>query len=452
MLSNKILFALTATVAASVAFNTQALDLQAAVDKTLNENPELQIALNDREAIAHEIRQAFGGYLPRIDFDAGWGWEQSDNSTTRGNFAAGRSLDSEASLMRRELGLRATQSLYNGGQTKYEVQREKARFLGADARVREVAEDLTLRAIEAYLEVRRDRELVALAQQSLDRHMKYVSEIESLNRAGRGSIADVEQAKGRTALAESRKLQAEGALRTSEAKFFSVIGENATMLDTTIQAPIAALPTSVEDAIELAVSNHPRLRTGAARVGAAEAEVKIAHSTFFPRLNLEVSATDNRNLDGSRGDSDDVMAMLRLRYNLYNGGQDAAEKQENYARMMATRDALDTDRRSVEQNSRVAWSEYVTANARLAPLQRHAESSEQSRTAYNEQFTLGQRTLLDLLDAEDEVFNSRAEYLTGVNARDFAAFRVLNATGQLLDNLGVSLPVPQKSAKVAAAE
>ena len=452
MLSNKFLFALTATVAASVAFNTQALDLQAAVDKTLNENPELQIALNDREAIAHEIRQAFGGYLPRVDFDAGWGWEKSDNSSTRGAFAAGRSKDDEASLMRRELGLRAVQNLYNGGQTAYEVEREKARFLGADARVREVAEDLTLRAIEAYLEVRRDRELVELANSSLERHMKYVSEIDSLNRAGRGSVADVEQAKGRQALAEARKLQAEGALRESEAKFFSVIGENATMLDGTIQAPIAALPASVEDAIELAISNHPRLRTGAARVGAAQAEVKIAHSNFMPRLNLEVSATDNRNLDGSRGSSDDVMAMLRLRYNLYNGGQDAAEKQENYARMMATRDALDTDRRTVEQNARVAWSEYITAKDRLSPLQRHAEASEQSRSAYNEQFTLGQRTLLDLLDAEDEVFNSRANFLTGQNARDFAAYRVLNATGQLLDNLGVSLPVPQKTAKVAAAQ
>lgn len=452
MLSNKMWFMLTAMVATSVAFNTQALDLQSAIHKTLNENPELQVALSDREAVAHEIRQAFGGYLPRVDFDAGIGWENSDNSTTRNNFSNGNSLDNEASLTRREFSLRATQNLYNGGQTTHEVAREKARFLGAEARVNEVAEDLVLRSVEAYLEVRRDRALVELAHDSLDHHTKYLSEIESLLRAGRGSVADVEQAKGRLALAEARQLQSEGALRTSEAKFFNVIGENATLLDTSVQAPIAALPTSVEDAIALAITNHPRLHTGAARVTAAEAEVKIAHSAFLPEVNVEVSANDDRNLSGSRGDSDNILAMLRLRYNLYNGGQDAAQKQENYARMMASRDTLDSDRRAVEQNARVSWSEYLTAKDRLNPLQRHAESSAQSRQAYNEQFMLGQRTLLDLLDAEDEVFNSRAAYLTGLNARDFAVFRVLNATGQLLDTMQVSLPVSQKTQKIAAAD
>jgi adhesin transport system outer membrane protein len=158
---------------------------------------------------------------------------------------------------------------------------------------------------------------------------------------------------------------------------------------------------------------------------------------MYPRLDLEVSASRNQNLDGLKGANNDALAMVRMSYNLYNGGSDLARKREREERTNQARQGLEQDRRLVRENIQKAWTSYETTKRRLSPLKLHVTSSEATRTAYKSQFGIGQRTLLDLLDSEVELFNARTAYIDAKYAADFAIYEVLMNTGDVLEHIGL---------------
>ncbi|HET6522859.1 MAG TPA: TolC family outer membrane protein [Geminicoccaceae bacterium] len=405
-----------------------------AVRAALATNPEVEVVAANREAVEQELRQARALYLPQVDLRAAVGPEYTDSPGTRD-----RLTDGDTTLLRSEAQLTLSQMLFDGFATRSEVRRQLARVDSAAYRVAEAAEFIALDAIEAYLDVLRNEQLVALAEENIGSHEGILGQVSRLEREGAGGIADVRQAEARLAAAQANLAQAEGNLRDARATFRRVVG--APPVDPVQpRPPVDAVPEAVEAATLLAAEYSPTVQIVRADIDVARAELQGAQADYYPRLDVELGATAGDNIDGVEGRDVGASALLVMRYNLFRGGADVAREREAFARMREARRQLDAARRTAEEEAQLSYSALTTARARAAALRNQAEANVRTREAYGSQFELGQRSLLDLLDAENELFVSRSSLVTAEQTEAFAVYRVLAVIGTLLGTLDIERP------------
>lgn len=429
---SKILMA--TTLFSTITLTAQATSMQEAVASALSSHPQVKVSQKNMEAIGHAQRVAEGGFYPTVDLTAGTGWEHSNNSTTRNREGRFADDDGHRDLWRNESRLLVRQMLYDGWGTSSEVAEQGHRKTSAKFNVLENKEVTALAALEAYLNVMRTRELVALGRQNVETHEMYLNQISARVDGGRGTRADRSQAEGRLALAKANLIAFEGELRSAEADYLEVIGNMPNQLHKS-DVPFGALPGSLETALTRAMENNPAIDSAQYDIKAADAAIHVAESTFCPRFDLEGNISRNVNLDGTPGTNNDASVMLMMRYNLYNGGSDTARVKERVSRKEEAKAELEQSRRSVEENTMVAWSDLQTSRQRLSELNNHVTSTMETRQAYRSQFDLGKRTLLDLLDNEVELFNARTALINGKYGVDLAAYNLLASTGDLVDTV-----------------
>jgi adhesin transport system outer membrane protein len=184
----------------------------------------------------------------------------------------------------------------------------------------------------------------------------------------------------------------------------------------------------------------PTVQIANADVSVAESELRGARAGYYPNLDLELGAAAGDNLDGLEGRDVSAQALVVLRYNLFRGGADIAREREAFLRIKEARQSLRVAQRDAEQEARVAYNALLTARARLEALRDGVEAQRATRDIYAQQFDLGQRGLLDLLDAENELFIDRTNLVTATFTETFAVYRVLAVIGMLLDTLDIERP------------
>jgi len=410
-----------------------AATLKEAVDATVQTNPDVLAAVHERQAVSKEVDQARAGYFPTLDLQVGTGWEMTDNPSTRGRGQG------EVHLNRDEARLDVRQMLFDGMETKNEVDRQEARTNSRAFSVYSAAENTGLDAVEAYLNVLRRQNLVELAQTNLEAHQRTHDQIMLRSERGVGRRADMDQSLGRLALAEANLMSEQSNLRDAETSYIRVVGMDPESLSQP-DSPISLIPQTRDEAIATAFDNHPTLRLAAFDVESAQAQHATAKAPFYPDLHLEVGTRADHDIDGQEGKDKDIYAMLRLRYNLANGGRDTARREETAFLINQAAEIRNNTHRQVEESVRLSWNAWETVKRQMSFRRQHVESSEKSRDAYQQQFSLGQRTLLDLLDSENEVFRARTALVNTQYDEMFAMYRILNSMGMLLQGLNVELP------------
>ena len=133
-------------------------------------------------------------------------------------------------------------------------------------------------------------------------------------------------------------------------------------------------------------------------------------------------------------------AMLKMRYNLYNGGSDVAKSRRAAYQINKSKDIRDRAHRMLEEGTRLSWSALTLSKKQKLFLQEHVDASARTVIAYEKQFKIGQRSLLDVLNTENELFEARKAYLTAEYDGILAKYRVLNATGLILSEMRVEIP------------
>jgi len=408
--------------------------LRSAVEKALASNPDIFIQVNERLSRDEEVERAKAGYLPTLDLNAGIGTERSQNSSTRA-----RGSDS-VTLTRREASLSARQMLFDGFATKNEVERQQARVSSTAYTVQGVAENTALDAVEAYLNLLRNDTLLKLADENLKAHKRSFDQIKIRSDAGVGRRADLEQISGRLALANSNLIAAQSNYDDGLTVYIRVIGEAPLGVPVKPEKVQDNIPTSRDEAIEQAIEKHPTLKSAVADVEATMAQHRASRNTFYPRFDLELSQSWNRDLDGQIGTNNDSQAMVRMRYNLFNGGGDAARKRQTAHLIDEAKEVRNRTYRQVVETMRLSWNAFSATEQQLIYLDQHVKATVRTRDAYQKQFNIGQRTLLDLLNAENELFQAKQSYISADFDNLFARYRILNAEGGLLKNLGIALP------------
>jgi adhesin transport system outer membrane protein len=409
--------------------------LEQAIARAVLHFPEIHAAQARREAASAQTGQARAELFPSVNIAAGEGRERSRNVSTR-------AVGVDPTLTRQEADVSISQLLFDGGAATGQLRRFGARTEGAAFTVNDTAETVGSRAGQAFTEVRRLREQLGIARENVAIHEKTLSDVNELANAGRGRRADVTQADARRALALSSLAQLTGQLGQAEAAYKNLTGVSPPNLDTP-QDLSSKLPTRAEEAVSGALAAHPAVRAAEKELEAAQYDRESAQARLtIPRVTVEAGASRNRDVDGIVGPNQDRYAMLRLRYNLFRGLGDSERVRETEARITEALAGLSRVRNDLERDVRQAWEALAADRARLPVLASYARSSADVAEAYRLQFQIGQRSLLDVLNAENESFNARAGYVAGRETVTAGEVRLLASMGRLLDTLGIARPAP----------
>lgn len=411
-----------------------------AIARAVKDFPEIQAARARREAASAQTGQARADYFPSVNVTLGEGRETSRNASTR-------ALGTDPTLTRREADISITQLLFDGGVTGGQVRRFTARTESAESSLTDTAITAAQRAGLAFVEVHRLREQIEVARSNLAIHDKTLEDVSELASAGRGRRADVTQAEARRALAASALEQLAGQLKQAEAAYRFATGQAAGVLED--PPPLdALLPPRMEIAVDVALRVHPVVRAAEKEVEAAQHDRESARARMaMPRVTIEAGASRNRDLDGVSGPNNDRYAMLRFRYNLYRGSGDSERVRETEARFDEAYANLRRVNNEVERDVRQAWDALAADRARLPQLARYARASTEVAEAYRLQFQLGQRSLLDVLNSENERFNAVGGHIAGRAAVKTGEVRLLASVGRLLEVVDGAAPTAKPEAK-----
>lgn len=416
------------------------------MSQALTSNPQVLGAEASVRAAGHDLRRARAGYYPSLDLDTRIGREHTNikQLSVAGN--------DEEDFWRRETGVTLTQLLWDGFATRSEVQRRVALLNSAEHSLADTQNAIAFRAAEAYIDILRNRELVELARENVVSHENTLKSVQAKLDSGVGNRADVDQATARLALARSTLTAREGRLLEAEARYERVIGAPPGELAVPVSTPSGlvekglvdpqVLQSAVESAQQRALSDHPAVLQSTADVEAADRAIKAARAAYHPVVNLEGSMRRDNNVAGVAGNRNADAVMVVARWNLFRGGGDRASELAAAERKTVANEQLEDTYRLIAENVAIAYQARATTESRLDFLKAHVDSSDGTLRAYRAQFELNRRTLLDVLNARNELFNARSSLVAGRYDDLVNEYFVDASVGNLAGRFGVSASVP----------
>ncbi len=411
----------------AIAADPVAGNLRDAAQKAIVANPEVQAKWHNFKSVQEEQDVARGGYLPKLDLSAGAGREKVTTSNA-----------TNSSLSRRSTALTLNQMVFDGFATRSEVARLGYAKVASYYDLLDAAEQTTLETMRAYEDVLRYRELVALAQDNYVMHKQLFDQIQDRTKAGVGRRVDFEQASGRLALAESNLLTEASNLHDVSARYQRIVGELPAQKLATPNLLDKGLPPNIAEALKLAYAGHPAYNSAVEGIRQAQAEVEGRRSRFMPRVDVQARQENGKNLGGVLDRKTDQTVQVIMNYNLFNGGSDMAASRQYAERLNVAKDLRDKSCRDIRQTLEIAYNDVARLKEQLTYLEQHQLSIAKAREAYRKQFDIGQRTLLDLLDTENEYFQARRAYANAQYDYALAYGRSLAGMGRLMQTLQVS--------------
>jgi len=417
-----------AILQASFTNPSYAMELVPTIEDAIIHNPEFREQLKVYQGTQAELDGAEGSWLPTVDIAAGIGLEETDNVSN----------GSSTSLTRKESSIRITENLFEGFKTENEIDRQQAKMdaaaYSAEAKANQIALDMT----EAYVNLLKEQELLRLEGDNKKTHERILDQITQRTDAGIGNQVEVDQAKARLALANSNEMAARNNYNDALSRFQRALGR---MPDNDLIKPSVEfqLPATLTEATDIALLNHPTLRSAYADIAAAQAQHRSAKRTYYPRFDIEIEKRWDEDINGIEGKDENLQAMRRMRYNLYNGGKDSANRNRTAAAVQQSPEIRNNARRQTIENLRYAWSAKKYVGEQLVYIKEHIKLTYETLEGYRKQFSIGRRSLLDLLNTEDEYNSALRTLVTSESEYLIAQYRILNGMGTLLDTLQVNV-------------
>jgi adhesin transport system outer membrane protein len=400
-----------------------------AVQKAISTNPEVTARLNALQAADNETDVARGAFRPTLDLDANVG-RTSDRITSNS--------PQSQSFSKNGVALTANQVLWDGLSTRKEVERLGHARLTRYFEFIATTEDTALEAAKAYLDVQRYRKLVALAEDNYVEHKYAFDQLKIKFKAGVGRGVDSEQANARLALADSNLTTEIANLHDVSARFLRVIGEApASRLAAAPDLKKGLLPGNAET-ISQSLAHHASISAAVENLRAVQSQAKTKDSPFQPKVQARIRSGLGNNFDGTLNQKRDTTAELLLNWNLYNGGSDQARVRQYVDLINLAADQRDKACRDVRQTAAIAHNDIHKLKEQLGALDRNVLAIEKARDAYRQQFDIGQRSLLDLLNAENELYTARRAYANAEFDLELAYARTQAAKNTLVSSLGLS--------------
>lgn len=332
--------------------------------------------------------------------------------------------------------LNVNQVLYDFGASFERIDAAKARSEAGKHQIAGTGETFALQAVTAYLDMARLRAQVELGAENLARHESIYRYISERVMAGAGSVADLLRVEGRLSEARSRSIALMGELERAGAVYREIFKAEPGAADLPTFRPL--LPADADAAVVAAYNANPDLARQKALTSAARSEYGAERDNRWPKVSLDVTGTRLNTINTADPNLYDLTARVRLSYNLFAGGAEEARRRQFFAQFNQAQADEDSLRLGLERAVRYGVSDLSVKTERLKALDLAVQADAASIDAYVEQYTIGRRSLIELLDAQRDQFASLIGMIDSRIELEIARYRLLSLTGELVGLLGIA--------------
>ena len=381
-------------------------------------NPTLLAARAELRSVDEQISQALSGYRPTFSSSGSYGYERSETSITPWESSHPSSI-----------GISLSQPLYQGGGTQAAVSQADNVILAQRANLTATEQQVLLDTVTAYMEVVLARQVLDLAINNEARLARQLEATEDRFRVGEVTRTDVSQARASLANAQASRVSAEGDLIAANARFEEVIGVQPAELSE--PGPLIALPAEIDTALDISQSENPTIRASLASEAAARDGIDVQFADLLPDIVLTASYTANRDVSAGITRQNVAEILVTATVPLYQAGFE--ESQVRQAKQTAAQRRLEVDeaRRAVQSNLVGAWQAYATAQAQTVAFREEVTANEVALEGTEREAQVGERTVLDVLDAEQALFQSQINLANAQRDAVVASYALQAAIGQL---------------------
>lgn len=431
--------ALLAGVALSVlgASAASAETLAGALTKAYSSNPDLNQQRAAVRVSDENVPRQMSGYRPRVNAsaDAGYQFTNSEFNNTFGQ--RNRSI-----TYPRGLGLTIDQNIWNGNRTANGVRQAESAVLAAREILRNTEQTVLLNAVTAYMNVLRDTAILNLRRNNVEVLEEQVRQTKDRFSVGEVTRTDVAQAEAQLAGARSDAFTAQSNLQTSVANFRQIIGEQPKGLAPGRPAE-KALPRNLREGIAISLSEHPQVQAAEHNVDALQLAVKVVEGELYPTLGVQGALSQRWDLSSSTPKSEALSASIvgRLTVPIYEGGETYARVRQAKEQLGQARLQADLTRDQVRAAVVSTWGQWENSRLVIQSAQAQVSAAELALSGVREEAKVGQRTTLDVLNAQQVLLNARVALVTAQRDRVVTSYAALSAMGRLsVANLGLGAP------------
>jgi outer membrane protein, adhesin transport system len=420
LISSALLCSVTATWSQS---------LEQTIEKVLVQHPKLRVASSTARSVKYEIKVAEAAKNPKFSSIVDAGYSHSEKIQSDGQASTGWNRSGD-------LGLRGTYLLFDAKRSDNEISRQQARFVTAQERVAQTQETLTTQVTDAYLEVMKQEKLEQLAKDNFAAHQALRAKVYEIVKIDKGRQYDLTQVEARTQQAQVTLSSRQGAAQEARALLADLAGGPVTVLQAP-RDPSSALPATQTAALDQ-LSDHPSLRAAQSDTEVARRAAAVAGAWAYPRVDAQGTVNSPKNSEGQRQYFTGYDVRLAVQWQPFDGGAGRAGADAAAEQLNAAKDNEASVRRDLSNDVTRFWSQVETRRSRSGAWLDLLKQTEQVRENYWQQFTIGKRSILDLLNAENEAFQSRLSAEQERLETQQSQYRLLGSLAQIGLFLGVS--------------
>lgn len=418
-----------------------AATLNEAASKAVLTNPEVTAKWHEFKASGFERDVTWGRNLPTLDVLYGTAFQHRESplytppgSERKYNFQTGKAT--------------LRQNLFEGFATINDTRRLEHSTLVRFYEMLDASEGAAFEAAKAYIDVWRQRKLVGFAEESYATHRVAYTKVKERAQSGVGRHVDLETATGRLALAEANLLTETANLHDVSARYQRIVGA---LPPSEMEPPPSVLskelPKERVESINKGFEKSPRIKAAFENILSAKRNVEVQKSGYYPRVDAYLEGVHDKNDSGYTGNTDERTVGLTVSWNLFRGNQDTSKKLKAAEEVNIAKDMREKVCREVRQNLSMSYNDHLRLTEQLQYHDQHQLSTDKVREAFRNQYEIGQRTLLDLLDIENEYYTARRDYLNSEMDLMVADAKYQASSGNLLNvlnlkNLDMTPPKP----------
>jgi outer membrane protein len=404
--------------------------MEAALVRAYQSNPQLNSQRAAVRAIDENVPQALSGYRPKVNLTASAGYQYTDVNITQGG--------TPTQLIRTEIhganpprsaGLTVSQTLFNGNVTANKTRAAESQVSGAREALRVLEQSVLLSAATIYMDYLRDSAIVEVQKSNVRVLEQTLKQTRDRFNVGEVTRTDVAQSEAQLAAGKTQELTAEANLVTTRANFRRIIGSEPENLAP--GSPVDRyLPATLPQAVELSLVENPNVTSAMYGVDVNYLQVKVNEGALLPTVSLQGAVQQTYETTMSLFRSFGASAVAQVAVPIYQGGSEYSLIRQSKESLAQQRLTLETTRDQARANTVTAWGQLVAGKAQVASAQSQVSASEIALNGVREEAKAGQRTTLDVLNAQQALVNARVALVTAQHDRVVASYAVLTSIGR----------------------
>jgi outer membrane protein len=402
--------------------------IEAALVRAYQNNPQLNAQRAAVRSTDENVPQALSGYRPKVSITASAGYQYTDVLATQGTTP--NTFEDHGANAPRSAGITATQTLYNGNQTANKTRAAESQVSGAREALRVLEQTVLLNAATIYMDYLRDAAIVEVQKSNTRVLEQTLKQTQDRFNVGEVTRTDVAQSEAQLAAGRTQQLQAESNLTTTRSNFRRIIGNEPEALAP--GSPVDRfLPGTLPSAVELSLTENPNVTAAMFGIDVNFLQVKVNEGALLPTVTVQAAVQQSYEQLLTTYRSFGASAIAQVTVPVYQGGAEYSLIRQSKENLAQQRLNLELTRDQTRANTVTAWGQLVAGKAQVASAQSQVTASEIALNGVREEAKAGQRTTLDVLNAQQALVNARVALVTAQHDRVVASYSVLNAVGRL---------------------